>query len=191
MGALCRKCPFSKEGKPASPVYGEGPPDPDGLVFAESPGQEEIAQHRLLVGATGQEFGNTLLSNGLQRARLFIINVVACQPVGPKSDASMKQATECCRPFVLSQIRKFGQTPNVLTLGGWAYYSLHGHKLSLDRGRGFLREWKLDDMIMANWDAINRMRTLQEKHERKKAAAQHSPGRSVASSQDGNPKVGE
>lgn len=175
-GAQCRVCPFSSAGRPVKPVYGEGPRDAEGIVFAESPGSEEIAQGRLLVGATGQEFDRSLLEHGLKRSRLYLINVIACQPQGPKSDANMKRATECCRPFVLAQVKGFGPHPKVLALGGWAVYSLHGHKIPLDKGRGFVRKWSLDTMIMANWDAINRIRMEAARHERKEAKQQSQTG---------------
>lgn len=156
-GARCRECPYSKLGASNRPVYGEGPRNPAGLIFAESPGSEEAASNRLLVGATGIEFDKVLAQAGILRSKVFIINVIACQPVGPKSEPNMKKATECCRPFVLAQIRKFGPHPFVLTLGAWAFYALHGHKLNIDRGRGFIRKWRLADMEAVNAETMEIM----------------------------------
>lgn len=176
VGAKCRWCPFAKNGAPVRPVFGEGPSDAEGIIFAESPGREEAEKHRLLVGATGQEFNHTLLSAKLQRSKLFLINVIACQPVGPKSVANMTKATECCRPLVLHQIARFGSEPHILVMGGWAWFSATGEKIALKNGRGFLREWKLEDMIHANVVAINRMRKELDKRVNAQSKAAKSGG---------------
>jgi uracil-DNA glycosylase family 4 len=127
-------------------------------MVAESPGSDEIAKHRLLVGATGQEFDKSLLSVGLKRSKLYLVNAIACQPVGPKFEANMQKATECCRPLVLHQIKLLGPSPNVMALGKWAWYSLTGHIIALRTGRGFLRPWVRADMEAANVAALNKLR---------------------------------
>lgn len=173
---MCRWCPFAKHGQPNRPVFGEGQADARGIIFAESPGHEEASRHRLLVGATGQEFDRTLLHAQLQRSKLYVVNVIACIPQGPKSTANMQKATECCRPLVLHQIKKFGPAPHVLTLGSWAYYSLMGTKLNLRNGRGFLREWTRSMMEDANTLAINKLRKAMEKFNARSKPLVHGSG---------------
>jgi DNA polymerase len=172
MGAKCRECPFSKLGATVRPVFGEGPANARGILVGESPGSDEVAQGRPFVGATGNELNNSLRANNIDRKTLFIVNAVACQPVGPKNDASMRKAVDCCRPLVLAQIRKFGSRPFILALGGAAFYSLHGYKMALDRGRGFIRQWNLEIMSLANWYAIDAINKEILKRGRKAEASQ-------------------
>ncbi len=168
IGCLCSFCPFSRAGQPVSPVFGEGPRNPLGVVVAESPGYDEIQRHKLLVGATGQEFDKSLLAHGLKRSQLYIVNAIACMPVGPKSEPNMQRAAECCRPLVLYQTRHFGNEPHVLALGKWAWFSITGLKTALRNGRGFLRQWTRHEMEVANDGAVTRLNkeydhTLKEK----------------------------
>src|SRR5262245_8946910 len=44
--ADCLICPFSRDGEPNKPVYGEGPEDPAFIIIGESPGAFEIRQQR-------------------------------------------------------------------------------------------------------------------------------------------------
>lgn len=163
LGAKCSWCPFSKAGQAVRPVWGEGPKDPIGLIFAESPGEEEASRGRLLVGATGKEFDNSLLNNRLQRSKLFLINVIACKPIGPKTESAMMRATECCRPFVLHQIGNLPQLPT-LALGKWAWFSITGFKKALKKARGFLRPWHVSQMKIANEVAMAKLSKEMNKH---------------------------
>lgn len=175
LGAKCSWCPFSKHGSPVRPVFGEGPKDALGLIFAESPGEEEVSRGRLLVGATGKEFDNSLINNRLQRSRLFLINVIACKPNVPKTESVMMRATECCRPLVLAQIRHLPPDLPTLALGKWAWFSITGVKKALKKARGFLRPWHRRDMEHANELAMVKLNKEMIKHvkheERKNGAA--------------------
>lgn len=156
-GARCRWCPFSKNGAPVQPVWGEGPAvgtKAKGLVVAESPGYEEVARGRPFVGSSGVEFDRSLMNIGLPRAHLFLINAVACQPVGIKSEKSMTKAADCCRPFVLHQIHHLPNHIPTITMGVVAFYSLHGSKVPLEKGRGFLRRWSIWKMHEANFTKL-------------------------------------
>lgn len=168
-GARCSLCPYAKDGMANRPVRGDGPVGALGLIVGESPGSEEAARGVPLVGNTGKEFDKSLALVKLPRGKLFIINSIACQPSGPKSEAKMKLAAESCRPYVLAQLEQFSKRRKfpVLTMGAWAFFSLHGHKIPLDRGRGFLRAWNLDQMKMAEWDVQETLRLQEEARARK------------------------
>ena len=169
LGAKCHLCPFAKNGVADGPVWGIGQASAQGLVVAESPGPEERARGIPLVGSTGQEFDRSLLTVGLKRANLYLCNAIACQPKGPKSEINMKQATNCCRPFLRKQLeifRKRRKLP-VFVMGTWAYFSVYGDKLrgGILGGRGFIRKWSFNLMDMA----VNNFEEQLAAEERKRA----------------------
>jgi hypothetical protein len=85
------------------------------------------------------------LESGLDRDKLYIVNAVACVPKEPRRDREMKKAVACCRPLLLSYIRKLPVATPTMVLGAWAQLALDGKEVSIAKQRGFIEyEWDLD-----------------------------------------------
>jgi DNA polymerase len=70
-------------------VPGEGPPDAEVVIVGEAPGKSEDEQGRPFVGAAGRFLDRLLADSGLERADVFVTNVVKARPPGnrdPKAD---------------------------------------------------------------------------------------------------------
>jgi DNA polymerase len=70
-------------------VPGEGNPDADVMLVGEAPGASEDKQGRPFVGRSGKLLDELLGEAGLERADVFITNVVKARPPGnrdPKAD---------------------------------------------------------------------------------------------------------
>ena len=144
-GARCGECPFAVKGcPPHRPVFGVGPDDAEGLLVAESPGDEEVEIGRPLVGVTGRQLDEELAEAGIKRSRLFIINAILCQPPRGASEHDRAAACDACRPAFLHQLRKLEPTIPVLAMGRWAHYQLRQTAKGVMDERGFIRrEFKL------------------------------------------------
>ncbi|MFO7872045.1 MAG: type-4 uracil-DNA glycosylase [Candidatus Undinarchaeales archaeon] len=83
----CKKCRLSEKRTKAVP--GEGPEDADILFIGEGPGRNEDQQGKPFVGKAGDILDELLDSINLERASVYITNVVKCRPPGnrnPKED---------------------------------------------------------------------------------------------------------
>ncbi len=70
-------------------VPGEGNPDADVVIVGEAPGRSEDEVGKPFVGAAGKLLDTLLADAGLERADVFITNVVKARPPGnrdPKAD---------------------------------------------------------------------------------------------------------
>ncbi len=145
LGAKCEKCPFAVDGKPPHvPVYGTGPVTAEGIVVAESPGEEEVKLGRPLVGPTGKGFDDELLEAGLKRSKLFLLNAILCRPPRSKSEGDMRKACDACRPAFLKQLELYADDIPVIAMGRYAHYALRGVEKGVGSERGFVRsEFKL------------------------------------------------
>ncbi len=109
--------------------------DPAGRVMAvgEAPGAEEDRQGRPFSGRSGQLLDRMLAAVGLDRAGVYVANVVPWRPPGNRTPTPQEVAI--CRPFIARQIEL--ADPDVLVcLGGPAAQSLLGAKEGIMRLRG-------------------------------------------------------
>lgn len=154
LGAMCARCPFSKNGAPVSPVLGEGPLDAVGVLVGEGPGADESETGRPFVGATGKELDKSLEAAGIGRGKLFVVNATCCRPpVGAKNEKVMGQAVTACAPAFWKQMAPHQKKP-IFAMGKWAWAALGDRipKGGLTKGRGFLREHKgLGTTYIATW----------------------------------------
>jgi uracil-DNA glycosylase len=96
----CARCPLSELRTNAVP--GEGPPDAGVVLVGEGPGRNEDAQGRPFVGAAGRQLEGMLMEAGLERARVFITNVVKCRP--PENRRPTGAEADACRPYLERQL---------------------------------------------------------------------------------------
>jgi uracil-DNA glycosylase family 4 len=116
-------------------VLASGPPNPIGVCVAQSPGAEEAKQGTPLVGPTGEWFDEELTQAGLPRARLQLINAIACLPSLGAGENDMRRAAQACKPVFDAQLVKGVPT---LAMGKWAHYALTGRDKGVLKIRGFV-----------------------------------------------------
>jgi len=150
LGARCDECPLHdlREGGPVPPeLYGSAKL----MVVAEAPGSDEVDGGRPLIGRSGMEATQGLLSVGLPRHEVSWTNALLCRP--PKNDLSaalykiqkankareergekpLPTPVECCRPRL---VRELAQVENVITMGKTAMNAVTGEARSIMELRG-------------------------------------------------------
>jgi DNA polymerase len=123
-------------------VFSDGAPDARIMLVGEAPGGDEDRIGRPFVGRAGQLLDRMLASIGLDRAKVYIANVVPWRPPGNRTPTP--QETAVCLPFVRRQIALVA--PRLLVcLGGSATQTLLGLKDGITRTRGVWRNYQSDD----------------------------------------------
>lgn len=121
-GADCCNCPFSKDGRPNTPVYSEHPENPEWLIIGEGPGHNEVRHRRPMVGATGQVVNKILARIGRKRSfdepsqELFIGNATLCMPPQGAGEQDRDRAAAACNRRLKLELAQFPGKP-ILTLG--------------------------------------------------------------------------
>ena len=111
----CHRCPLGETRTRV--VFGVGDPHARVMFIGEGPGKNEDLKGEPFVGAAGQLLNELLAHAGLQRAEVYIANVVKCRPPGNRDPETLE--IETCTPFLREQIRLIA--PDVLvTLGNFA-----------------------------------------------------------------------
>ena len=96
----CERCPLAQGRTRAVP--GDGPENAAIMFIGEGPGFHEDQQGKPFVGAAGQFLNELLQSIGLQRAEVYITNVVKCRPPGNRDPQPEEIAA--CQPYLDRQI---------------------------------------------------------------------------------------
>lgn len=127
---VCTKCNLCKTRKKAVP--GEGNPNAEIMFIGEGPGYNEDVQGRPFVGAAGQFLDELLASINLNRADVFITNVVKCRP--PENRDPLPEEITACSNYLDRQIAAI--SPKVIvTLGRYSMAKFFpGEKISRIHG---------------------------------------------------------
>ena len=96
----CRRCPLAANRKQA--VLGVGDPFSPVVFVGEGPGAQEDVEGQPFVGAAGQLLTRVLAAAGMDRARVYIANVVKCRPEGNRTPRP--QEMKACFPFLHRQL---------------------------------------------------------------------------------------
>jgi uracil-DNA glycosylase len=99
------------------PVIGEGNPDAEIMFIGEAPGAQEAKSGRPFVGNAGRVLDTLLESIGLERADVYITNIVKDRP--PKNRDPHVDEIEAYTPFLIRQIEII-QPRIIATLGRFA-----------------------------------------------------------------------
>ncbi len=142
-GALCKDCPFSKNGQANRPVVGEGSTRPDWIIVGEGPGQNEVALGRPFVGASGQLVNKALDAIGVDRRRLWVTNATLCLPTPDATDGEKNAARKCCEPRFTVEMAKRPKLP-VLALGAVATQAFLGRNVSIQEMAGSYHQVNAD-----------------------------------------------
>ena len=111
----CTRCPL--HASRTKVVFGSGNADADLMFVGEAPGQQEDLQGLPFVGRAGKLLDQLLGEVGLQRADVFITNVLKSRPPGNR-DPQLEEI-DACKPYLHSQVELI--EPRVIcTLGNFA-----------------------------------------------------------------------
>ena len=114
-------------------VVGSGDEAAALMVVGEAPGADEDRQGAPFVGVSGQLLDLMLASIGLDRAQVYITNIVFWRPPGNRNPSSNEIAA--CLPFVARHIELVD--PDILVpLGGPAAKTLLARSEGITRMRG-------------------------------------------------------
>jgi uracil-DNA glycosylase family 4 len=111
----CTKCDLSKGRTNAVP--GEGPTNAEIMFIGEAPGFHEDREGRPFVGAAGKYLDELLALIGMERAQVYICNVIKCRP--PQNRDPLPEEMEACKPYLDQQIELI-QPKVVLTISRFA-----------------------------------------------------------------------
>lgn len=96
----CTRCPL--HATRTNIVVGEGNSAASVVFVGEGPGADEDAQGRPFVGRAGRVLNSLLEAVGLDRAEVYIANIVKCRPPGNRPPAAPEVAA--CLPFLEAQL---------------------------------------------------------------------------------------
>jgi DNA polymerase len=137
----CTGCALWKTRKHV--VFGEGNPSADLVIVGEAPGGDEDSSGRPFSGWCGRRLTDLLRMIGLDRADVYITNVVLCRPPGNRRPRLASRTV--CAPYLDAQLRLV--RPRVaIALGVTATRRLLGGQTTVTAARG--REHRVGDAII-------------------------------------------
>jgi uracil-DNA glycosylase len=137
----CVKCPHLASSR-KNVAFGVGSLDAQLMFIGEAPGADEDEQGEPFVGKAGQLLTKIIQATGLQRADVYIGNILKCRPDTPGQSAGNRKPTAdemaTCIPYLHEQIDLI--RPRVIVaLGATAVEGLLGKTLGITKLRG---TWK-------------------------------------------------
>jgi DNA polymerase len=137
----CVKCPHLASSR-KNVVFGVGSIDAQLMFVGEAPGADEDEQGEPFVGRAGQLLTKIIQATGLQRADVYIANILKCRPDTPGQSAGNRKPTSdemaTCIPYLHEQIDLI-RPKVIVALGATAVEGLLGKTLGITKLRG---TWK-------------------------------------------------
>jgi uracil-DNA glycosylase family 4 len=128
----CPKCPQLVSTR-THVVFGAGNADADLMFVGEAPGANEDRQGRPFVGQAGKLLEQLLGEIGLQRADVFITNVLLCRPPGNRDPHPVE--IDNCQQYLMRELELI-EPKVVCTLGNFATKLLRGDNAGITRLHG-------------------------------------------------------
>jgi uracil-DNA glycosylase len=129
--AGCTRCRLA-QGR-TQVVFGAGSPHAELMFVGEAPGFHEDKQGLPFVGQAGKLLEKLLAGIGMQRADVYIANVLKCRPPGNRDP--QPDEIEACESHLFRQIELI-EPKLVATLGNFATKLLSGRPLGITRVHG-------------------------------------------------------
>jgi DNA polymerase len=134
----CVKCPHLASSR-KNVVFGVGSIDAQLMFVGEAPGADEDEQGEPFVGRAGQLLTKIIQATGLQRADVYIANILKCRPDTPGQSAGNRKPTSdemaTCIPYLHEQIDLI-RPKVIVALGATAVEGLLGKTLGITKLRG-------------------------------------------------------
>jgi DNA polymerase len=147
----CKACDLYKRG--TQTVFGEGPSSVDVMLVGEQPGDAEDLAGHPFVGPAGKLLDRALEEAGIDRARVYVTNVVKhfkWEPRGKRRIHAKPNAKEigACKPWLDAEIALV--RPRVIVcLGATAAQALLGRGFRVTQQRGTFVESPLAEFVTA------------------------------------------
>jgi uracil-DNA glycosylase family protein len=147
----CKACDLYKRG--TQTVFGEGPASVDVMLVGEQPGDAEDLAGHPFVGPAGKLLDRALEEAGIDRARVYVTNVVKhfkWEPRGKRRIHAKPNAKEigACKPWLDAEIALV--RPRVIVcLGATAAQALLGRGFRVTQQRGTFVESPLAAFVTA------------------------------------------
>jgi uracil-DNA glycosylase len=157
----CRACDLYKHA--TQTVFGEGPARAALMLIGEQPGDAEDLSGHPFVGPAGQLLGRALADAGIDRAAVYLTNVVKhfkFEPRGKRRIHKKPRASEigACRPWLDREIALV--KPRVIVcLGATAAQALLGSAFKVTSQRGVLVASPLAPRVLATVHPSSILRT--------------------------------
>ena len=147
----CRACDLWKRG--TQTVFGEGGRRAELMLVGEQPGDAEDLAGRPFVGPAGKLLDRALEAAGIDRAAVYVTNVVKhfkWEPRGKRRIHKKPNAGEisACRPWLDAEIQLV-RPRAIVCLGATAAQALLGRQFRVTAHRGELIESPLAPMVLA------------------------------------------
>jgi len=147
----CRACDLWKRG--TQTVFGEGGRRAELMLVGEQPGDAEDLAGRPFVGPAGTLLDRALEAAGIDRAAVYVTNVVKhfkWEPRGKRRIHKKPNAGEiaACRPWLDAEIQLV-RPRAIVCLGATAAQALLGRQFRVTAHRGELIESPLAAMVLA------------------------------------------
>src|SRR5438093_370063 len=128
----CAKCPELAATR-TQVVFGAGNADADLMFVGEAPGANEDRMGRPFVGQAGKLLDQLLVEVGLERADVWICNVLKCRPPGNRDPHPVE--IENCQDYLMRQLELI-EPRVVCTLGNFATKLLRVDNAGITRVHG-------------------------------------------------------
>ena len=141
----CVKCPHLASSR-KNVVFGVGSIDAQLMFVGEAPGADEDERAEPFVGKAGQLLTKIIQATGLERADVYIGNILKCRPDTPGQSAGNRKPTAdemaTCIPYLHEQIDLIG--PKVIVaLGATAVEGLLGKTIGITKLRGTWKTYRV------------------------------------------------
>jgi uracil-DNA glycosylase family 4 len=133
----CQRCKLAP--KRTNIVYGVGNPEAPLVFVGEAPGADEDRTGEPFVGAAGQLLTKMIEAMGLERADVYICNILKCRPPGNRNPEP--DEIEQCEPFLKRQLAAI-RPRMIVTLGKFAAQCLLRSDAPISRLRGHWKEYE-------------------------------------------------
>jgi DNA polymerase len=162
----CVKCPHLASSR-KTVVFGVGNIDAQLMFVGEAPGADEDEQGEPFVGKAGQMLTKIIQATGLQRADVYIGNILKCRPDTPGQSAGNRKPTAdemaTCIPYLHEQIDLI-RPKVIVALGATAVDGLLGKTIGITKLRGTWKTYR-DTPLMPTYHPayLLRNQSLSEK----------------------------
>ncbi len=158
----CIQCPLGKLGR-TNVVFGSGNPDAKLMFVGEGPGQDEDRLGKPFVGRSGKLLDKIFECAGMNRAEVFISNVVKCRP--PNNRKPLENEVLTCTNLLLFNQIKIIRPKIICTLGATALQGLlndYQIKISAVRGKPIVARNLPDYIILPTYHPAYILRNPKE-----------------------------
>src|SRR5438309_6317018 len=127
----CTRCPLAETR--TTVVFGNGDANADLMFVGEAPGANEDREGLPFVGQAGKLLDKLLEEIGMERAQVFVANVLKCRPPGNRDPQPAE--IEACSDYLQRQVELI-EPRVVCTLGNFSTKLLRGDPAGITRLHG-------------------------------------------------------